>query len=168
MLQRAPTLNVPWGERKANELAGPLHQRGGAPWVRSSATIYVGGRPDPPHVKIFLVPDCLFCGIVAGDVPATIVSQSPRTIAFADINPQAPVHVLVIPRAHHANLAELIDSPEEDLLREVLAHATEVAHTQGIADGHRIVFNTGPKGGQTVEHVHAHVLGGRQMTWPPG
>jgi histidine triad (HIT) family protein len=114
------------------------------------------------------VPDCLFCGIVAGDVPATIVSQTPRTIAFADINPQAPVHVLVIPRAHHANLAELVDSPEEDLLRAVLAHATEVAHIHGLSEGYRIVFNTGPQAGQTVEHVHAHVLGGRAMNWPPG
>jgi histidine triad (HIT) family protein len=114
------------------------------------------------------VPDCLFCGIAAGEVPATIVSDTPRTVAFADINPQAPVHVLVIPRAHHANLAELVDSPEEDLLRELLAHATEVAVTQGLGEGHRIVFNTGPYGGQTVDHVHAHVLGGRPMTWPPG
>jgi histidine triad (HIT) family protein len=146
-----------------------LHQRGGAPWVRSSATIYVGGPPDPRHDKIFGVPDCLFCSIAAGEVQATIVSETPRTIAFADINPQAPVHVLVIPRAHHATLAELVESPQEDLLREVLAHATEVAKSQGIqGDGHRIVFNTGPLGGQTVEHVHAHVLGGRQMTWPPG
>jgi histidine triad (HIT) family protein len=111
----------------------------------------------------------LFCSIAAGEVQATIVSETPRTIAFADINPQAPVHVLVIPRAHHATLAELVESPQEDLLREVLAHATEVAKSQGIqGDGHRIVFNTGPLGGQTVEHVHAHVLGGRQMTWPPG
>jgi histidine triad (HIT) family protein len=115
------------------------------------------------------VPYCLFCAIAAGDVPATIVSQTPRTIAFSDINPQAPVHLLVIPRTHHANLAELVDSPEEDLLRELLAHAAEVAQSQGISEGgHRIVFNTGPQGGQTVDHVHAHVLGGRQLTWPPG
>ena len=115
------------------------------------------------------MPDCLFCGIAAGEIPATIVSQTPRTIAFSDINPQAPVHVLVIPREHHANLAELIDSQEEDLLREVLAHAAQVAEAEGVGEGgHRIVFNTGPDGGQTVDHVHAHVLGGRQMTWPPG
>jgi histidine triad (HIT) family protein len=115
------------------------------------------------------VPDCLFCGIVAGDVPATIVSESPRTIAFQDVNPQAPVHILVVPRAHHADLEELVDSTEDDLLRELLAHATEVARSQGVGyDGFRIVFNTGPDGGQTVAHVHAHVLGGRQMTWPPG
>jgi histidine triad (HIT) family protein len=114
------------------------------------------------------VPDCLFCGIAAGDVPATIVSSTPRTVAFADINPQAPVHVLVIPRAHHANLAALVGSDEDDLLREVLEHAAEVAASQGIGAGYRVVFNTGPDGGQTVDHVHAHVLGGRPMTWPPG
>jgi histidine triad (HIT) family protein len=114
------------------------------------------------------VPDCLFCKIAAGDLPATIVSQTQRTVAFADINPQAPVHVLVIPRAHHANLAELISSGEDELLTELLEHAAEVARTQGLSGGHRIVFNTGPDGGQTVEHVHAHVLGGRPMSWPPG
>jgi histidine triad (HIT) family protein len=114
------------------------------------------------------VPDCLFCAIAVGDVPAAIVSQTQRTVAFADINPQAPVHVLVIPRAHHANLAELVGSDEEDLLRELLEHAAEVARTEGLSSGHRIVFNTGPEGGQTVEHVHAHVLGGRAMAWPPG
>jgi histidine triad (HIT) family protein len=101
-------------------------------------------------------------------VPATIVSQTQRTLAFADINPQAPVHVLVIPRAHHANLAELLAAPDDDLLRELLAHATEVARAQGLTEGYRIVFNTGPQAGQSVEHVHAHVLGGRPMTWPPG
>jgi histidine triad (HIT) family protein len=115
------------------------------------------------------MPGCLFCDIAAGDVPAVIVSETPRTIAFEDINPQAPVHVLVIPRAHHANLEELISSGEDDLLRELLAHVAEVAKSQGIRDGgHRVVFNTGPDGGQTVGHVHAHVLGGRQLTWPPG
>jgi histidine triad (HIT) family protein len=115
------------------------------------------------------VPDCLFCGIAAGEVPATIVSENPLTIAFADINPQAPVHVLVIPRAHHANLEELIGSAGEDLLRAVLAHATEVADAHGLRDGgYRIVFNTGPDAGQSVQHVHAHVLGGRQLSWPPG
>jgi len=146
----------------------PLHQRGGAPWVRSSATIYVGGSPGPPHVKIFRVPDCLFCSIAAAEIPATIVSSNDRTIAFRDINPQAPVHVLVIPRAHHANLAELA-SAGDGLLADVVAHAHEVAVSEGMAeDGYRVVFNTGADGGQTVGHVHAHVLGGRPMRWPPG
>ena len=126
------------------------------------------GASDPVHVKIFPVSDCLFCRIVAGEVPATILSESPRTIAFRDISPQAPVHVLVVPRTHHADLPELVGGPE-GLLSEVLAHATEVAAAQGLGpDGYRVVFNNGPEGGQTVGHVHAHVLGGRQMTWPPG
>ena len=136
--------------------------------VRSSATIYVGGVPDPAHVKISNVSECLFCGIAAADVPATIVSRSARTIAFRDINPQAPVHVLVIPRAHHADLSELAVA-EDSLLAEVVSHAHDVAVAEGIAEGgYRVVFNTGAHGGQTVGHVHAHVLGGRPMTWPPG
>jgi histidine triad (HIT) family protein len=96
------------------------------------------------------------------------VSSNPRTIAFRDINPQAPVHVLVIPRAHHANVAEL-GAAGDGLLGELLAHAHDVAVTEGIAgSGYRVVFNTGSHGGQTVGHVHAHILGGRPMTWPPG
>jgi histidine triad (HIT) family protein len=114
------------------------------------------------------VPDCLFCGIAAGEIPATIVSSNPRTIAFRDINPQAPVHVLVIPREHHANLTELA-ATDAGLLADLVAHAHEVALAEGIAEaGYRVVFNTGRQGGQTVAHVHAHVIGGRQMTWPPG
>jgi histidine triad (HIT) family protein len=153
---------------KSQKLARPLHQRGGAPWVRGRATIYVSGVAGPEHVKIFRVPDCLFCGIAAADIPATIVSSNPRTIAFRDINPQAPVHILVIPREHHANLAELAVAGD-GLLADLVAHAHEVAVAEGIADaGYRVIFNTGPHGGQTVAHVHAHVIGGRQMTWPPG
>jgi histidine triad (HIT) family protein len=114
------------------------------------------------------VADCLFCAIAAAEIPATIVSSNERTIAFRDINPQAPVHVLVIPRAHHANVAELA-AAEESLLAAIVAHAHEVAVAEGIAEGgYRIVFNTGADAGQTVQHVHAHVLGGRPMTWPPG
>jgi histidine triad (HIT) family protein len=114
------------------------------------------------------VPDCLFCGIAAGEIPATIVSANPRTIAFRDINPQAPVHVLVIPRGHHPNLAELA-AADDDLLADLVAHARDVAIAEGIADsGYRVVFNTGPEAGQTVGHVHAHLLGGRPMSWPPG
>jgi histidine triad (HIT) family protein len=114
------------------------------------------------------VPDCLFCGIAADDIPATIVSANSRTVAFRDINPQAPVHVLVIPRDHYANVAEL-GAAAADLLAELVAHARDVAVAEGIADsGYRVVFNTGPEAGQTVNHVHAHVLGGRAMSWPPG
>jgi len=114
------------------------------------------------------VPDCLFCGIVAGEVPATIVSANSRTVAFRDINPQAPVHILIVPRVHYANLAEL-GAAEADLLADLVAHARDVAVGEGIVDaGYRVVFNTGQQAGQTVEHVHAHVLGGRPMSWPPG
>ena len=89
-------------------------------------------------------------------------------MAFRDINPQAPVHVLVIPRAHHANLAQLA-AAEPGLLADLVSHAHEVAVAESIADdGYRVVFNSGPGAGQTVEHVHAHVLGGRPMNWPPG
>lgn len=112
--------------------------------------------------------DCLFCAIAAGDVPATVVSGNDQTLAFRDINPQAPVHVLVIPRAHHANLADL-GAADPGLLSALVEHARQVAAGEGIeASGYRVVFNTGAHGGQTVDHVHAHVLGGRVMTWPPG
>jgi histidine triad (HIT) family protein len=114
------------------------------------------------------VPDCLFCSIAAGDIPATIVSANSRTVAFRDINPQAPIHVLVVPRGHHANLAQLA-AADQGLLADLVAHANDVAVAEGIADsGYRVVFNTGPQAGQTVGHVHAHVLGGRAMSWPPG
>jgi histidine triad (HIT) family protein len=96
------------------------------------------------------------------------VSANSRTIAFRDINPQAPVHVLVIPRAHHPNLGELGEAGD-GLLADLVAHARQVAVAEGIADtGYRVVFNTGPQAGQSVDHVHAHVLGGRLMSWPPG
>ena len=100
--------------------------------------------------------DCLFCRIVEGDVPADIVLRTDRVVAFRDIKPQAPVHVLVIPTSHHANAGEL------------LAAAAQVAEAEGLSGGYRIVLNTGADAGQTVFHVHAHVLGGRDLLWPPG
>ena len=94
--------------------------------------------------------------------------ESGRTIAFRDINPQAPVHVLVIPREHYPDLAALT-AAGDGLLEEVAEQAARVAEDEGVADaGYRVVFNTGPQGGQTVPHAHAHVLGGRPMSWPPG
>ncbi|MBV9795892.1 MAG: histidine triad nucleotide-binding protein [Actinobacteria bacterium] len=112
--------------------------------------------------------DCLFCGIAAGEIPAKTVRESSRAIAFRDINPQAPAHVLVIPRAHYANLAELA-AAGDGLLDEVATLAAAVAADEGVADGgYRVVFNTGPDAGQTVHHVHAHLLGGRPLEWPPG
>lgn len=112
--------------------------------------------------------DCLFCRIAAGEVPATRVLESEHTIAFRDINPQAPTHVLVIPRAHYADLAALA-AAGDGLVAEVAAQAHQVAVAEGIAEsGYRVVFNTGSHAGQTVAHAHAHVLGGRRMEWPPG
>jgi histidine triad (HIT) family protein len=100
-------------------------------------------------------------------VPATLVLESARTLAFRDINPQAPIHVLVIPRDHVPNLAAV--AADEGLLAEIATQAHQVAVAEGIADtGYRVVFNTGGHAGQTVHHVHAHVLGGRPMSWPPG
>jgi histidine triad (HIT) family protein len=114
------------------------------------------------------MPDCLFCSIVAGEIPADLVLESERTVAFRDINPQAPVHVLVIPRAHLPDVAGLA-AAGDGLLDEVAAQAHQVAVDAGIADGgYRVVFNTGADAGQTVWHAHAHVLGGRPMAWPPG
>jgi histidine triad (HIT) family protein len=114
------------------------------------------------------VPDCLFCGIAAGRIPATIMVDGKRTIAFRDINPQAPTHVLVVPRDHFPDVAALA-AAGDGLLDELVGTAREIAVADGIeATGYRIVFNTGQDGGQTVGHVHAHVLGGRPMTWPPG
>ncbi len=111
--------------------------------------------------------DCLFCKIVAGDVPATVIRETKDIVAFADINPQAPVHILVIPRAHHANAGEL-GAAEPELAGKLLAEAAAVAADQGVDGGYRLVFNTGAGAGQTVFHVHAHLLGGRGLTWPPG
>jgi histidine triad (HIT) family protein len=110
--------------------------------------------------------DCLFCKIVEGHVPATIVRETQTTVAFRDINPQAPTHVLVIPRAHYENAAALA-AAEPDLAADVLREAKAVADEDKL-DSYRVVFNTGPGAGQTVFHVHAHVLGGRGLQWPPG
>jgi histidine triad (HIT) family protein len=114
------------------------------------------------------VPECLFCRIVSGDVPASRVLESPRTVAFRDISPQAPTHVLVIPKEHYPDLVTLA-AAADGLLAEVAAQAHQVAVDEGISDsGYRVVFNTGPEAGQTVQHAHAHVLGGRRLAWPPG
>jgi histidine triad (HIT) family protein len=115
-----------------------------------------------------VVPDCLFCGIAAGDIPATIVLDGKRILAFRDISPQAPTHILVIPRDHYPDVAALAEAGG-GLLDELVGQAHKVAVAEGIDGcGYRIVFNTGREGGQTVAHAHAHVLGGRSMTWPPG
>jgi histidine triad (HIT) family protein len=110
---------------------------------------------------------CLFCAIAAGDVPATVVHETPRTLAFLDITPQAPTHVLVVPREHHADLASLSDAAP-DVVAELVAAAVAVARAEGLDGGYRVVANTGDDGGQTVHHLHLHVLGGRRLSWPPG
>jgi histidine triad (HIT) family protein len=109
----------------------------------------------------------LFCRIVAGDVPAEIVVQDDLALAFRDINPQAPVHVLVIPKEHSPTLTELADSHPEHALG-VLKLARSVAESEGVLDGYRLVCNNGAGAQQTVFHAHAHVLGGRPFNWPPG
>jgi histidine triad (HIT) family protein len=112
--------------------------------------------------------DCLFCAIAGGDIPADIVFSDDDVIAFRDITPQAPVHVLVIPRTHHANAAALADA-DPSLAATLLRVAGEVAAQEGVAEaGYRIVSNTGAEACQSVEHVHVHVLGGRPLAWPPG
>jgi histidine triad (HIT) family protein len=111
--------------------------------------------------------DCLFCKIVAGTIPAKALCQDEQCIAFADINPQAPTHFLVVPRQHIASLANA-DSNQAALLGHLLFVASEIARAKGLANGYRLVINTGPDGGQSVDHLHVHVLGGRHLTWPPG
>jgi histidine triad (HIT) family protein len=106
--------------------------------------------------------DCLFCRIVAGEVPATIVRETPDTIAFRDIAPKAPVHVLVIPRTHHTDVAALA-AADPALTATLVAEAAVVARAEGIADGWRLVANTGALVGQTVFHAHLHVLGGGRI-----
>ena len=111
---------------------------------------------------------CLFCRIVAGEIPATVVRESERTLAFTDINPMAPTHVLVIPREHYDDIAALV-AADGDLLTEVIREAVAVAEQEGVSEGgYRLVTNSGEDSGQTVQHLHVHVLGGRFMDWPPG
>jgi histidine triad (HIT) family protein len=114
------------------------------------------------------VADCLFCRIVAGEIPATIVYQNDQVVAFKDITPQAPTHVLVVPRRHIASLNDL--GPADDALVGTLVRAAAgIAKEAGHADrGYRTVFNTNADAGQTVFHIHLHLLGGRKMGWPPG
>ena len=110
---------------------------------------------------------CLFCKIVEGSVPSTAVYQDEQCYAFADIDPKAPVHVLVVPREHVASLAEA-GKEHPALLGHLLWAAAEIARTKGLVNGYRTVINTGSDAGQSVDHVHVHLLGGRHLTWPPG
>ena len=110
---------------------------------------------------------CLFCKVIEKSIPSTPIFEDDLGYAFADINPQAPVHVLIVPREH----IESLDQTEEgdrSLLGHLLWSAAEIARVKGLGDGYRIVVNTGRNGGQTVDHLHLHLLGGRPMSWPPG
>jgi histidine triad (HIT) family protein len=109
---------------------------------------------------------CIFCKIAAGEVPAQVVKRGNGLLAFTDLNPQAPTHLLIIPTTH---VASLNDAKDPQLLGEMLSFARELADEKGLAmRGYRVVVNTNPDGGQTVFHLHLHLLGGRPMTWPPG
>jgi histidine triad (HIT) family protein len=110
---------------------------------------------------------CLFCKIVEGTIPATRVYEDEQCIAFEDIHPQAPVHLLVIPRQHIGSLAEAAEE-HGPLLGHLLWTVTQLARQKGLSYGYRTVINTGKDGGQTVDHLHLHLLGGRSMHWPPG
>ncbi len=111
--------------------------------------------------------DCLFCKIVSGQIEADVIHESPTTVAFRDLNPQAPTHVLVIPRSHYANAADLA-AGEPETAAHLFDAARAIAESEGLEEGYRLVFNTGAAAHQTVFHAHMHVLGRRVMTWPPG
>lgn len=110
--------------------------------------------------------DCLFCKIVAEEIPADVVAGTDRALAFRDVNPQAPTHVLVVPREHAPNAAATA-AADPGLAAHLIEVAADVAGREGL-DDYRLVFNTGPTAGQSVFHTHLHLLGGRAMTWPPG
>ncbi|CAN7399823.1 histidine triad nucleotide-binding protein [Knoellia sp. LjRoot47] len=111
--------------------------------------------------------DCLFCRIVAGEIPAEVVGESGHSLAFRDVNPQAPTHVLVVPRRHVANAGEFAEASADELA-DVTLLARTVAQAEGLGGDYRLVFNTGAGAGQSVFHAHLHLLGGRAMKWPPG
>ena len=112
-------------------------------------------------------PDCLFCKIVAKEIPADVVLDRDDVLAFRDVNPQAPTHVLVIPKDHLRSL-EVVDAGHEALLASLVDAVNEVARNDGVDGGFRVVTNIGAAAGQSVDHLHLHVLGGRPMRWPPG
>jgi histidine triad (HIT) family protein len=110
---------------------------------------------------------CLFCKIIDGTIPSTAIYKDDDCYAFADIHPQAPVHVLIAPRQHIVSLAET-DADDRELLGHLIWAATEIARSKGLSNGYRVVINTGSDGGQTVDHLHVHLLGARPLSWPPG
>jgi histidine triad (HIT) family protein len=111
--------------------------------------------------------DCLFCKIASGEIPVKRLYEDDLCLCFPDIHPQAPTHVLIIPKKHIASHAHT-QAEDEKLLGHMMARVAGIAREQGLAGGYRVVMNTGRDGGQTVDHLHLHLLGGRHMTWPPG
>ncbi len=112
--------------------------------------------------------DCLFCKIIAGEIPAEIILEREQLIAFKDISPKAPTHILVIPRKHIATINDL-DASDTNLVGKMVQTAKTIAHACNLADdGYRLVFNVNKFGGQVVFHIHLHLLGGRTLNWPPG
>lgn len=111
--------------------------------------------------------ECIFCKIIAGEIPSQVVYQDDKVFAFRDIAPAAPVHVLLIPKKHISSMAD-IDMEDADLMGHILLTTAKLAKELGLAKGYRLVSNCGEEGGQTVDHLHFHLLGGRQMQWPPG
>ena len=112
--------------------------------------------------------ECIFCRIAAGEVPATVVHEDELVVAFRDLNAQAPTHILLIPRKHIASL-NAVSQEDEATLGHIVGVAVRVAESEGLADrGYRLVVNCGPEAGQSVDHVHFHLLGGRALGWPPG
>jgi len=112
--------------------------------------------------------DCIFCKIINKKIPASIIYEDEKIIAFDDIKPKAPVHVLLIPKKHYASLNDVPDG-DKSILAHLLLKARQIAYDKGIGeDGYRLVLNTGGNSGQEVFHIHLHLLGGRRMTWPPG
>jgi len=112
--------------------------------------------------------DCLFCKIITGDIPADKVYETDKILAFRDINPQAPIHILIIPKIHLSTLND-IEPQHGEVVGELVRTASEIAKKEGIAEvGYRTTFNCNEAGGQTVYHIHLHLLGGRTFSWPPG
>ena len=111
--------------------------------------------------------DCIFCKIIKGEIPSSLIYEDDQIIAFKDINPQAPVHYLVIPK-EHIKSADYITEKNKGLIGHIIFVASKIAKEEGLEDGYRIINNCGGDGGQSVDHIHFHVLGKRKMLWPPG